>query len=272
LRFRAEAEKISMRTFVIVPVFLALSLTGCSSPRSSTDHEVRIAAAADLKFALEEAIAEFRGSHSDIQLKVSYGSSGSFYTQLSNGAPFDLFLSADMDYPRRLIAEGLADKATEFVYAVGHLVLWVPKESPLDLDKLGMNAAADPSVKKLAIANPRFAPYGRAADAALKKLGLYDQVKDRLVFGENIAQTAQYVETGAADAGLIALSLALAPSLRDKGRYIEVPLDAYPKLEQGGVILNGAADRQAAQAVRDFLASVEGKAVLKRYGFSLPGE
>src|SRR5207302_1317049 len=152
------------------------------------------------------------------------------------------------------------------------LVLWVRNDFPLKLDKLGVEAVLDPAVRKLAIANPRHAPYGRAADAALKKLGLYERVQDRLVFGENIAQTAQFVETGAADAGLIALSLARSPAFREKGHYHEVPADAYPRLDQGGVILTWAADRGAADALRDFLAGDAGKAVLKRYGFSVPGE
>src|SRR5262249_39922487 len=158
-------------------------------------------------------------------------------------APFDLYLSADIDYPRKLMESRLALQESEFVYAVGHLVVWVPNGSKLDLDRLGIRAVADPSVKKLAIANPKHAPYRRAAEAALKKFGIYDDVKDRLVLGENIAQTAQFVESGSADVGIIALSLALAPAMRDKGRYWTVPLDAYPRLEQGGVILSWAKDR-----------------------------
>jgi molybdate transport system substrate-binding protein len=233
---------------------------------------MRIAAAADLKFALEEVRAEFERAHPSIQIEVSYGSSGNWFAQLSNRAPFDLFLSADMDYPHRLVEQNLAERESEFVYAVGHLVVWVPKDSPLDLERLGIQAVVDPTVRKVAIANPKHAPYGRAAEAALKKFGVYDQVKDRLVLGENVAQTAQFIETGSADIGLIALSLALAPTMREKGRYWEVPLDAYPKLEQGGVILSWAQDHEAAAAVRSFLMSAEGKAVLRRYGFFLPGE
>src|SRR5581483_10829703 len=136
----------------------------------------------------------------------------------------------------------------------------------------GIRAVLDPGVRKVAIANPRFAPYGRAAEAALKHAGVYDSVKDRLVLGENIAQTAQFVESGAADVGLIALSLALAPPLRDKGRAWEVPADAFPPLEQGGVILTGAKDAAAAQALREFLTGADGRAVLRKHGFRLPGE
>src|SRR4029077_6100604 len=133
-------------------------------------------------------------------------------------APFDIFFSADIDYPRKLIDAGLADADSEFLYAEGRSVGWVPNSSPLDLETLGIRAVADPSVRKVAIANPQHAPYGRAAEAALKTLGAYDAVKDRLVFGENIAQAAQFVESGAADVGLIALSLALSPAMKDKGR------------------------------------------------------
>jgi molybdate transport system substrate-binding protein len=231
-----------------------------------------VAAAADLKFALDEVVGAFERQHPDIRVKATYGSSGSFFAQLSNEAPFDLFLSADIDYPRKLIEQGKAEKGSEFLYAVGHLVVWVPAASKLDVQKLGIRALADPSVKKVAIANPRQAPYGRAAEAALKKLGVYDDVKGRLVLGENIAQAAQFVESGAADAGVIALSLALAPAMRDTGRYWEVPLDAYPRLEQGGVLLKWAKDPEAAQALLDFLTGGEGRAILKRYGFILPGE
>jgi molybdate transport system substrate-binding protein len=234
--------------------------------------EVRVAAAADLKFALPDVVAAFHEAHPDIRVSVSYGASGEFFAQLSNGGPFDLFLSADMDYPRRLVAEGLADKDSEFVYAIGHLVVWVPRASPLDVERRGVEALLDPAVKKVAIANPRHAPYGRAAEAALKGLGVYDQIRDRLVLGENIAQTAQFAQSGAADAGVIALSLALSPTMRDEGKFWRVPADAFPQLEQGGVILNGARDREAAGAFRAYLMSPEGKAILRRFGFALPGE
>jgi molybdate transport system substrate-binding protein len=209
-------------------VTAAALIYGCS--RSPTP-EVRVAAAADLKFALPEVVAAFHAARPDLRVSVSYGASGEFFAQLSNGGPFDLFLSADMDYPRKLIADGLADQASEFLYAIGHLVVWVPRASPLDVERRGIEALLDPSVKKIAIANPRHAPYGRAAEAALKHLGVYDQIRDRLVLGENIAQTAQFAQSGAADAGVIALSLALSPTMRDEGKYWSVPTDAFPRLE-----------------------------------------
>lgn len=247
---------------------------GCGGqPAGGTNgREIRVAAAADLKFALEDVSAEFTTKHPGIKVSTTYGSSGTLFAQLANDAPFDLFLSADIDYPRKLIEQGKAAKGSEFLYAVGHLVVWVPNGSALDVDKLGIAALSHPAAKKVAVANPRTAPYGRAAEAALKTLGAYDAVKERLVFGENIAQTAQFVESGAADVGLIALSLALSPAMRDKGRYWSVPLDAYPRLDQGGVILNGAKDAEAAHELRTFLTGAEGRAVLKRHGFTLSGE
>ena len=175
-------------------------------------------------------------------------------------------------FPTRagLSRRGWQRKNTEFSYAVGHIVLWVLQSSQLDLDKLGMRALADPTVKKIAIANPRHAPYGRAAEAAMKSLELYDDVKDRLVLGENIAQAAQYVESGAADVGILALSLALAPSMKEKGRFWEIPSDAYPRLEQGGNILNWAQNPDAARELRRFILSDEGTAILRNYGFAAP--
>src|SRR5262249_13249732 len=153
-------------------------------------------------------------------------------------------LYADIDYPRELARQGKAVQDSEFRYAVGHLVVWAPNGSGLDRNKLGIRAVADPSVRKVAVANPRTVPYGRAAEAALTQLGVYDEVRGRLVFGENFAQAAQFVESGAADVGLIALSLALSPTMKDKGRYWPVPLDPYPRLDQGGVILTGRRTRR----------------------------
>jgi molybdate transport system substrate-binding protein len=259
-----------------IVVGLALLAWLAFAPRSpepqASPKEVRVAAAADLQFAFDDVVKAFRADHPDIAVQVNYGASGNFYSQLSNHAPFDLFLSADIDYPRKLIEQGLAEKDSEFLYAVGHLVVWVPKSSPLDVEKTGIKTLLDPSVKKVAIANPRHAPYGRAAEAALKSLGVYEQVKDKLVLGENVAQTAQFVQSGAVDVGLIALSLAVAPAVQNQGRYWEVPLDVYPRLEQGGVILSWVQNKQAAESLRAFLLSPKGKAILKRFGFFLQGE
>ena len=230
---------------------------------------IAVAAAADLRFALEDLLKEFEGNFSGTKINVTYGSSGNFFAQFQNGAPFDLFLSADIEYPRKLAAKGLASDDV-FLYAIGCIVLWVPKDSPVTLDQLGIKALLEPSIRKIAVANPEHAPYGRAAVAALKTLGVYDQVASRLVYGENIAQTAQFVQSGAADAGLLALSLAVAPQMRNAGRYWQVPLDAYPRMEQGGVILKSSKSLETARDFRDFILGDHGREVLKLYGFSLP--
>jgi len=250
---------------------LALGV-GAAGAQGSRPRLVQAAAAADLKFALDEVLEAFHAHHPDIRVRVSYGSSGNFFAQLSNRAPFDIFFSADVDYPRKLIEQGLAARETEFLYAVGRIVLWVPRRSTLDLEALGIQALVHPSVRKIAIANPRHAPYGRAAEAAMQTLGVYERAQERLVYGENIAQTAQFVQTGSADIGIIALALALAPAMREEGRYWEVPLTAYPRMDQGGVILSWAKEPAAAGALRAFMLGPAGKDVLRRYGFFLPGD
>ena len=232
---------------------------------------MRVAAASDLQFALKEVAARFEAEQPDCEVTVTFGSSGNLFAQLSNKAPFDIFLSADMSYPRRLVEAGLAVADSEFLYGIGRIVVWVPTASPLDLEKLGIRAVVDPAVKKIAIANPQHAPYGRAAEAAMKQLGVYDEAKDRLVLGENISQAAQFVESGAADVGILALSLALAPAMKDKGRYWLVPADAYPRMEQGGVITNFAQDPAAAKELCDFLQSEPARAIFREYGFEIPG-
>jgi molybdate transport system substrate-binding protein len=240
---------------------LCLLLAGCA--RRAEPHRVSIAAAADLRFALEEISREFRAAHPDVDLQMAYGSSGNFDAQIRNQAPFDIFLSADAEYPRKLVEDGIGARDSLFVYAVGRIVVWVPASSPLD-PATALRAA---SVRHVAIANPRHAPYGRAAEAALRSLGVYDGVVGKLVFGENVAQTLEFVQSGAAEVGVVALSLALAPPVRGLGRYWEVPATAYPKIEQGGVILK---ESPAARELRALLMGAGGRRILKEYGFSVP--
>ena len=257
---------LALGLLVVAPV-AALA----AAPAPNTKRHLDVAAASDLKFAMDELVAAFGKAHPDIGVAVSYGSSGNFLSQIQNGAPFDLFFSADVEYPKRLAEAGLAPKGSEFRYAVGRIVAWVPAASRIPVER-GVQALTAPDVRRIAIANPRHAPYGRAAEAALRKLGVYDAVKEKLVFGENVAQTAQFVQSGAADAGIIALSLAVAPALAKEGRYFELPLDAYPRMEQGGIVLDRTRDPEAARAFRDFVLGPEGRATLKHYGFFLPGE
>jgi len=230
--------------------------------------EISIAAASDLNFAFKEIVAEFEKNTGNT-VKLSLGSSGNLFAQLSNGAPFDVFFSADIGYPKRLEEAGLAEPGTLYMYAVGRIVVWVPKGSPIDVTSLGINALQHPSVKKIAIANPKHAPYGRAAVAAMERYKVYDAVKDKLVLGENISQTAQFIQTGGADVGIIALSLAVAPAMKETGTYWEVPPETYPRLEQGAVVLKAAKDVKNARAFLDFIKGPAGVAVLKRYGFFL---
>ena len=182
-----------------------------------------MAAAADLKFALDELVTEFQAKHPSTTVKVTYGSSGNFYAQLQNQAPFDLYFSADIAYPRKLAEAGLALDGDLFLYAVGRIVVWTPSQSPVKVEQLGIQSLFAPSVKKIAIANPQHAPYGVAAVAALKSLKVYEQAEPKLVYGENIAQTAQFVQSGAADIGIIALSLAIAPPMRERGPLLGNP-------------------------------------------------
>lgn len=253
---------------VFVAAALVAFLSGVS-PGSVEAGEITVAAASDLNFAFKEIVADFE-KKTGSTVKLSLGSSGNFYAQLSNGAPFDLFFSADIGYPKKLEEAGLAEPGTLYMYAVGRIVVWVPKGSPIDVGALGMKALQHPSVKKIAIANPKHAPYGRAAVAAMEHFKIHDAVKDKFVLGENISQTAQFIQTGGADIGIIALSLAVAPAMKETGAYWEVPVDAYPWLEQGAVVLKAAKDVKAARAFLDYVKSQAGAAVFKRYGFFLP--
>lgn len=242
---------------------LALLSAGCAS--QPVPKKLTVAAAADLKFAMPEIARQFRAAHPAVEMQIAYGSSGNFFAQIGNRAPFDMFLSADVEYPRKLASAGVGVASSVFTYAAGRLVVWVPADSPLD----PATALRQPSVRHVAIANPQHAPYGRAAQAALRALGLYQSVAPKLVLGENVAQALQFVESGAADAGIVALSLAMAPPSRARGRYWEIPVDAYPRIEQGGIILK---DSQAARDLRALLLSTAGRSILKQYGFFTPGE
>jgi molybdate transport system substrate-binding protein len=242
--------------------------SGCA-PRPEAPQRITVAAASDLQFALEDISRDFRRAHPSADIRIVYGSSGNFYTQIRGQAPFDLFLSADVDYPRRLAREGLALPESLFTYAVGRIVVWAPSGSPLD-PGLGMGALEAPSVRHVAIANPQHAPYGRAAVAAMKSTGVYGRVAGKLVLGENAAQALQFVQSGAAEVGIVPLALAVAPSVRGQGRYWEVPLDAYPAIEQGGAILARARGLRLALDLRNYLASPAAGDRLKQYGFFPP--
>ncbi len=249
---------------------LSIILVGCSPGPQNNEAPLRVAAAADLNFALNTLIKEFDGDMLNFPIEVTYGSSGNLTTQIAQGAPFDLLLSADIKYPEMLIASDKAKADEVFQYAVGRLVIWVRNDSPIDVESLQQAALLDPSVRKIAIANPDHAPYGEAAVAALKTVGLYSAVAPRFVLGENIAQAAQFVESGAADIGVIALSLAIAPAMADKGRYWEIPLENFPRMIQAGVIVSASGQQERAGKLRDAIVSQKGGEILSRYGFILP--
>ena len=262
--FAPDNIRIIVRRLIVSGVAAALAfLPACRG--TAPPQPLSVAAAADLQFALAEGAALFHRAHPETEVRVSYGSSGNFYAQIRNGAPFDLFLSADLQYPRKLVDEHAVREDSLFVYAIGRLAVWVPSASALD----PATALTDPAVHHLAIADPQHAPYGRAAVAALHSMGIYDSLQGKLVLGENISQTLQFAQSGAADAGMVALSLAMAPNMRGQGRYWEVPVESYPKMVQTGVILK---DSAAAHRFREWLQGPAGRALLKRYGFSLPGE
>ena len=246
--------------------FVVLSSHTALAQEQEKPAALTVAAAADLSSALRE-IAQSYERKTGVGLKLSFGSSGMLRQQIRNGAPFDVFLSADMEYPRQLISAGTAEADSLSQYAQGKLVLWIPADSHLDLVHQGMNALLDPAVKKIAIANPQHAPYGRAGLAALKHAGLYDRVKDRLVIGENVAQAAQFVESGNAQAGLIARAHAVAPGMQNKGRYWEVPAEYYPALFQGAVVVSSSRHKKEALEFMGYLKSAEASDILGKYGF-----
>jgi molybdate transport system substrate-binding protein len=225
-----------------------------------------IAAASDLQTVMPELAARFERA-SGIPVRVSFGSSGNFFAQIQNGAPFDLFFSADVDYPRRLIAAGHADAATLTPYARGRLVLWTRTSTGIDVRR-GLSVLANARVRRVAIANPEHAPYGRAAVAALRTAHLYDAVKGKLVLGENISQTAQLADSGNADVAVIALSLALGPALRKSGAYQEIAASAHPPIDQAAVVVGAPRNKAAASRFLTFISQPDVQQLLRRNGFA----
>lgn len=227
-----------------------------------------VAAASDLRFALDEVVSAFGAIYPGDAIAVVYGSSGKLYTQIESGAPFDLYFSADIAYPRRLVESGAASGAVT-PYARGRLVLW---SGSLEESKLTLEALVDPAVTRIAIANPDHAPYGERAEEALRAAGVWDRVAAKIVYGENVSQAAQFVETGNAQVGILALSLALSPPLAGRGHYRLVPEQLHGALEQGFVVIRRAAASELARRFADFATGPAARAILIRYGFVLPGE
>ena len=228
-----------------------------------------VAAAADLRYALDEIAADFkRATGHDV--RIVYGSSGNFRRQIAEGAPFELFLSADEAYVLALAREGfMADEGV--AYATGRIALVVPAGSPLKLDgELADVAAAvaDGRVRRFAIANPEHAPYGRAAREALQKAGAWDAIHDRLVLGENVAQAAQFAVSGSTQGGIVALSLARSPAVQGRARFVVIPERMHAPLVQRMALTRRA--QATAREFYDWLRGPQARAVLVRYGFAAP--
>jgi molybdate transport system substrate-binding protein len=236
--------------------------------RFASAQGLTVAAASDLQSALPAIVSQFEketGQH----VRLTFGSSGNFVTQIENGAPFDVFLSADIDYPRRLERSGLAERATLYQYATGRLVLWTRTDSGIDVRR-GFAILVDARVRRIAIANPEHAPYGRAAVAALRHEGLYERVQQKFVMGENISQAAQFAQSGSAAVGIVALSLALSPNLKSSGTYFDIPESWHPPIEQAAVVLASSRQKALARQFVDYLKKPDIVRMLQSFGFAVP--
>ncbi len=264
-RYKKRVMNFIFTTGAVWLIFLLI----CFPDNVSADEKILIAAASDLNFAMNEICRAFEKLHPGVKVEVSYGSSGNFFVQIKQGAPYDIFFSADAAYPALLEDEGFAVKSQRQLYAIGRIVLWIPKKSALNPQK-GLNLVLGPELKKLAIANPKHAPYGRAAEESLRYYGLLDKVQDKLVYGENISQTAQFVQTGAADAGIIAMSLAISPKMTSDGNYWIIPTESYSRLEQGYAVLQRGKGKSSVKTFLKFVQGKKGKKILSDFGFILP--
>lgn len=238
------------------------------APALAAAQPLAVAAASDLQFALP-AIADQFEKETGRKAALTFGSSGNFFAQIQNGAPFDLFLSADVDYPRRLESQGLGVRGSLYRYATGRLVLWARSDSNIDL-RQGLRVLESPGIVRVAIANPEHAPYGRAAVAALRHEQLFERVRPKLVMGENISQAAQFAQSGNAQVGILALSLALSPALKASGTFVEIPETLYPPIEQAAIVLSRARQEALARQFVDYLRRPGSLQILQASGFAGP--
>ena len=251
-----------------LPALIVLTLAAAGAALHAQRSTIAVAAAADLQAVMPPLVDRF-ARNGGAQATISYGSSGNFFAQIQNGAPFDVFFSADVDYPKRLVASGHAEADSLYEYATGHLVVWTRADSGIDVTR-GLSIVTDTRVARVAIANPQYAPYGRAAVAALQHERLYEQVKAKLVLGENLSQTAQFAQTGNAQVGIISLSLARGPALKS-GRYAEVPTSFHPPIQQAAVVLSRSKNKTEARKLLDYLRRPETATLLQSFGFAPPG-
>ena len=241
--------------------FIVLAMNGASL--SAQAQKMTIAAASDLKFALDEIHAEYKNSHPNDHIDVIYGSSGRFSQQIENGAPFDLFFSASMEYPEDLHKKGFA--ATEpKLYALGRIVVWSRRH---DASNTNVADLMNRQFRRVAIASPDHAPYGVRAMEALKSAGVWDDIQPKIVIGENIAHTAQLIESGAANIGIIALALALNPQLSQHGGYSLIPSDQHQPLEQAYIVTQRAKNNPVAYRFAEFMEQPAALNIMEKYGF-----
>ncbi|MDP4149029.1 MAG: molybdate ABC transporter substrate-binding protein [Bacteroidota bacterium] len=250
-----------------IPSILSFSIPGQRTHTTWTSASettpVLVAAAADLQYAMDSLIHAFIQDNPGAAVQATYGSSGNFFAQITHGAPFDLFFSADMDYPRKLAEQKLALGPVR-PYAVGQIVLWSKR---LDPSQEKMNTLLNSAVGKIAMANPAHAPYGKRAQESLLYYKLYDRVRDRLILGENISQTAQYAASGAADIGIIALSLARSPAMqREGGKFWEIPAGSHQPMQQGCILLQHAKGNETARKFLDFMFKPRAVSILNDFG------
>ena len=267
-RYFASYAEFSARARItfMKPLFLGGILSLFCSQSAPCAEALRVAAASDLRYALTEVIDKFNSSHPKLRIEVTYGSSGKFYSQLSNGAPFDMFFSADEEYPRRLYESGLGI-SPPVRYATGRIVLWSRTRDPKSMK---LSSLAEDSVEKISIANPAHAPYGARAQEALEKAEVWARIQKKLLLGENISQAARFAESGGADFGVLSLSLAVVPPLSQVGRYEVIPADQHKPLRQSLLIMKRASDHGSATSFAKFIVGKEGQKILSKFGFEKP--
>ena len=245
--------------FPFIVIFLLL-VTGCDR-HAQTANELHVAAAADLIPAFEEIGKEFESTHKT-KVVFSFGSTGLLSRQIENGAPMDVFAAASIDFINQLEQKDLIVPGTKAIYARGRITLWMPKNSSLKIEKVTDLTQSD--VKRIAIANPDHAPYGKAAQEALEKAGVWEQVKPRLVYGDNIRQTLQFAETGNVDVAIVALSL----SKQSDGQWTLIPQELHNPIDQGLAVIKGTKNEKAAREFASFVTGQQGQGILAKYGFA----
>lgn len=230
--------------------------------------KIIVVAAADMKFAMEEIIVDFNKNHPGNDVQIIFGSSGKAHTQIQQGAPYDIFFSADVAFPQNLVKKGMAVPEIR-PYAIGRIVLW---STSMDATKMTLESLTDPKITRIALPNPAHAPYGKRAEEALRAMGLWDRLKPKFVYGEDMIQTTQFVQTANAQVGIISLSFALNPVLSNMGGYKLIPDKLHHPLDQAYVITKLGSKKPLAKTFAEYMSSKPVRAIMIKYGFVLPGD